>query len=98
MKMKNIGPGNSKFYFVDLPLNNGSVRQVDQHYPRLCWLFRVIELEIPEIWDRMSSIFIGIHSSTLLWVQSLDTLGPAYNEFGYNQHPAVTSRFFFYIN
>ena len=22
------------------------------------------------------------------------TLGPAYNEFGYNQHPAITSNFF----
>ena len=48
---------------------------------------------MPEIWDGICSFFIGIHSSTLLWVQSLDTLGPAYNEFGHSEHPAKTSRF-----
>ena len=25
------------------------------------------------------------------------TLGPVYNEFGYNEHPAITSRFLFII-
>ena len=28
------------------------------------------------------------------WFIIVSTMGPAYNEFGYNEHPAITSRFF----
>ena len=40
------------------------------------------------------NMYFSAKISVCIWCWRLTTLGPAYNEFGYNEHPAITSNFF----
>ena len=90
--MKQIGPGGiQKFYFIDPPLNSGSVRQLNCITHVFAGSFVSFSWRCPRF--RTGCLAFSLAYIVLLWVQSLDTLGPAYNEFGHNEHPAETSRF-----